>query len=213
MWPLALLSLVSASIVVAEEISVEYSSFYSHTKQLEDEALDALQFAFGFIYTGQDGASTGELCAVNEPRIVTEKVTIPLETLGERFLVPSKEVLKLAKARVVAQLSAPANRCDMSVQLETKPDYLQSRYQQAELELLFAQYQKFFDKMGGWMSFMMPTVIGLKFQYESAVAFSDMQHGGAQMAKQHCVPPERFASLAGQTLPVPMRIGACLQRD
>lgn len=160
----------------AETLSVEYKSFYSHVKQLDKEEMDALQFAFGFL-----NIHTKDLCNVKEARISTEKKQIPLEVSKEnRFTVPSERALNLAKALVIVDLEQAANICDMSVQLETKPEYLKNKYAQNELAELLTQYETFFDKMGGFMSFMMPNVTGITLVFPSAVN-DQILEGGLQI--------------------------------
>jgi hypothetical protein len=58
----------------------------------------------------------------------------------------------------------------MSVQLETLPSFLKIQYSHDELLLLFNQYQAFFDEMGGFLSFMMPSPQGLVLQFDNATA-------------------------------------------
>jgi hypothetical protein len=53
----------------------------------------------------------------------------------------------------------------MSVQLETKPDLLKTTYTSEELKNIYQQYQAFFNEMGSFLSFMMPTVKGLTIQF------------------------------------------------
>ena len=152
---------VGSSSVAAETIDVEYSRFYSHVKKLDNEDTQALQFAFGFVRVGE-----GRLCEVNGASIVTDKKTMPLEVSGEgRFTVPTEKALKLANALVRIDLNERANVCDMSVQLETKPEYLKQYYTKDDLTFLYGQYEAFFNEMGGFLSFMMPSVKGLTFRF------------------------------------------------
>ena len=152
---------VGSSSVAAETIDVEYSRFYSHVKKLDNEDTQALQFAFGFVRVGE-----GRLCEVNGASIVTDKKTMPLEVSGEgRFTVPTEKALKLANALVRIDLNERANVCDMSVQLETQPSYLKPHYTVEELNFLYAQYEAFFNEMGSFLSFLMPSVTGLMIQF------------------------------------------------
>ncbi|MEC7453707.1 MAG: DUF2987 domain-containing protein [Pseudomonadota bacterium] len=153
---------VGSSSVAAETIDVEYSRFYSHVKKLDNEDTQALQFAFGFVRVGE-----GRLCEVNGASIVTDKKTMPLEVSGEgRFTVPTEKALKLANALVRIDLNERANVCDMSVQLETKPEYLKQYYTKDDLTFLYGQYEAFFNEMGSFLSFMMPSVKGLMIQFD-----------------------------------------------
>ena len=134
---------VGSSSVAAETIDVEYSRFYSHVKKLDNEDTQALQFAFGFVRVGE-----GRLCEVNGASIVTDKKTMPLTVSEEgRFTVPTEKALKLANALVRIDLNERANVCDMSVQLETKPEYLKQHYTKEDLTFLYAQYEAFFNEI------------------------------------------------------------------
>lgn len=155
-----LLALVCTSSQ-AETIQVEYSRFYSHIKKLDHEDTQALQFAFGFLRVGE-----GRLCNITSANIITDKQVIPVEvSLENRFTLPSEKALKLADANVEVTFEERANVCDMSVQLETKPEYLKTQYSRDDLLFLLEQYRAFFNAMGSFLSFMMPSVEGLVVQF------------------------------------------------
>lgn len=155
--------LASSFFVQSETIDVEYSRFYSHVRKLSNEDTQGLQFAFGFLRVGEN-----RLCGINSASIVTDKQTIPLEVTKEnRFTIQEEKALKLADAVVRIDLAEAANLCDMSVQLETKPEYLKQQYTQLELNDIYAQYDAFFNEMGGFLSFMMPSVQGLMLHFEN----------------------------------------------
>ena len=156
-----ILSAVLTAPVQAEQIEVEYKRFYSHINKIGDEDTAALQFAFGFIRVGQD-----RLCNINSAQIVTQKQTIDLDVSEEqRFLVPKERALKLADANILIDLEEAANVCDMSVQIETKAEYIKTDYTVEELAYITRQYEAFFNEMGGFLSFMMPSVNGLIFRF------------------------------------------------
>ena len=145
----------------AETLVVPYSSFYSHTKKIEGEETNALQFAFGF-----KQVQSTELCTINSAIIHTQKQDIPLTLINQqRFTVPTNKILKMARAELVLELQQAANRCDMSVQLETKAEYLKHTYSKQELLMVLEQYQAFFSGMGSFLSFMMPDVQGLSLHF------------------------------------------------
>tara|TARA_R110002153_G_scaffold15822_8_gene56313 strand:- start:22289 stop:22924 length:636 start_codon:yes stop_codon:yes gene_type:complete len=159
--------IILSTDAVAETLEVEYSSFYSHVKKLDDPSTAALRFAFGFMHIAEK-----RLCHVSSAQIVTQKQTLPLNVENNyRFTVPTDKILKMAKAKVVIELNDQANQCDMSVQLETLPSFLKTQYSHEELLLLFNQYQAFFEEMGGFLSFMMPSPKGLLFHFDTAVNF------------------------------------------
>jgi hypothetical protein len=150
------------SPALADEVEVAYKTFYSHVKKLDNEDTQALQFAFGFTYV-----QNGKLCHINSARISTEKKQMPLKVSKEqRFTIQSEKALNLANAKVVIDFKEPSNQCDISVQLETKPEYLKENYTFEELSFLYQQYEAFFNEMGSFLSFMMPNVSGLMFQFE-----------------------------------------------
>jgi hypothetical protein len=160
---------ILSSFAAAETLEVEYSSFYSHVKKLDDPETNVLRFAFGFQHITEE-----RLCHISSAKIVTQKQTLELTVEdNERFTVPTDKILKMAKAQVVLELDDQANRCDMSVQLETLPSYLKTQYSHDELLLLFEQYQAFFDEMGGFLSFMMPSAEGLLFHFEEGATLPE----------------------------------------
>ncbi|GGF57776.1 DUF2987 domain-containing protein [Alteromonas lipolytica] len=161
---LAVALLASAFNVCAEVVEVEYKRFYSHVKKLSGENTAALQFAFGFLRVG-----TTHLCKINTATIVTQKQDIPLEVSPEqRFLVPKEKALNLADAMVVIDLDEAANLCDMSVQIETTAEHLKTEYSAEDLAFIKQQYEAFFNEMGGFLSFMMPSVKGLTFRFSDS---------------------------------------------
>jgi len=88
-----LLNVVLIFTVQADVIEVEYKRFYSHTKKLDSEDTQSLQFAFGFVNVRQPGT----LCAIRTANIITPKKTLSLEVSPEgRFTVPTEKALKLA---------------------------------------------------------------------------------------------------------------------
>ncbi|MCW8092373.1 DUF2987 domain-containing protein [Alteromonas sp. ASW11-130] len=191
--------------IFAETLQVEYSRFYSHIRKLNSEDTNALQFAFGFLRVGE-----GRLCNITAAQIVTPKQTMPLKITDEyRFTVQNEKALKLADAVVEISLAEPANVCDMSVQLETKPAYLKKSYSNEELQLLLDQYTAFFNEMGSFLSFMMPTVQGLNIQFEDPYmdhVFKEEPHIQNGMLR---LDKDWFEHGKGLNLPVkPLRITA-----
>jgi len=156
-----LLSLLFSYNAASEQLAVEYKRFYSHVKKLDNEDTQALQFSFGFLRVGEN-----RLCKINNAQIVTDKKTLPLNVTPEyRFTVPDEKVLKMADAQVMIDLDEPANVCDMSVQLETRPEYLKQHYTAEDLTFLMDQYTAFFNEMGSFLSFLMPSVEGLMVHF------------------------------------------------
>ncbi|GGW88713.1 DUF2987 domain-containing protein [Alteromonas halophila] len=202
-WGIVLLAL--ALPAAADVIEVEYSRFYSHVSKLDDEDTNALQFAFGFVKVGE-----GRLCEIRDANIVTDKKTLPLDVTGEyRFTVPTERALKLAEAVVAIDLGDPANQCDMSVQLETRPEYLKQEYSVDDLELLMDQYSAFFNEMGSFLSFMMPSVEGLVFQFEddyldAAVPYAPRINKGTLILSEEWLEDARLLRLPH----APMRVTA-----
>jgi hypothetical protein len=162
--------MILSTYAAAETLEVEYSSFYSHVKKLDEPETNALRFAFGFQHITEK-----RLCHISSAKIVTQKQTLELTVEdNERFTVPTDKILKMAKAQVVLELDDQANRCDMSVQLETLPSYLKTQYSHDELFMLFEQYQAFFDEMGGFLSFMMPSAEGLLFHFDEGTTLPEI---------------------------------------
>ncbi|MFT5900217.1 MAG: hypothetical protein ACI97K_002885 [Glaciecola sp.] len=156
-----ILALSLSNFAIADEIEIRYKTFYNHVKKLDNEDTQALQFAFGFRHV-----SSGNLCVINSARISTQKKQLPLIVSAEqRFTIQSEKALNLADAFVVIDFKEASNQCDISVQLETKSEYLKTDYTFAEMQFLYEQYEAFFNEMGSFLSFMMPNVNGLMFQF------------------------------------------------
>ncbi|WP_371193073.1 DUF2987 domain-containing protein [Glaciecola sp. SC05] len=169
----AVLLCTGNSAVFADEIEVSYKTFHSHVRKLENDDTQALRFAFGFTHI-----QSGKLCQINSARISTQKQQIPLEISSEnRFTIPSEKALRLADAMIYIDVSEPSNQCDISVQLETKPEYNKRYYSFEELVFIKEQYEAFFNEMGSFLSFMMPTVKGLVVQFEDQSYTSTMENG------------------------------------
>ncbi|AEP29932.1 DUF2987 domain-containing protein [Brumicola nitratireducens] len=198
---LVVLAMLLTQVAYADEVEVSYKTFYSHVKKLDNEDTQALQFAFGFKHVG-----TGELCTINKARISTQKVQLPLTVTAEnRFTIQSEKALSLADAFVVIDFKEPSNQCDISVQLETKPEFLKAEYTFEEMQFIYEQYEAFFNEMGSFLSFMMPTVKGLMFQFSDqdlreATKTGEMVNAGTLMLDDEWF--ERKKGLKLQTIPL-----------
>lgn len=189
----------------AEELQVAYKTFYSHVRKLDSNDTNALQFAFGFM-----NIHSKSLCEIQSARISTQKQQIPIQITPEyRFTLPSEKALRLADAIVIMQLKEAANICDISVQLETKPEYLHKSYDRDELQMLYQQYTEFFDSVGGFMSFMMPKVSGLTFQFADKELQHDLNKGMKISNGSLTISADEIDNLNSIELPkAPMRITA-----
>lgn len=201
----SLLALYFSGIVHANTLSVEYKTFYSHLNKLTSDDTDALQFAFGFM-----NIHTKKLCKINNAIIITEKQQIPLEVTPEqRFTLPTDKILSLAKAFVVLDLVEASNICDISVQLETKPEYLKNDYSREDLALIYQQYVTFFDGIGSFMSFMMPDVDGITIQFREKTLSSTLSNGMKINEGILTIQAEQLATLNELKLPqLPLRVTA-----
>ena len=147
----------------AGELRLDYSSFYSHLRKIDDEQLRSLEFAFGFV-----NVRTGELCTPQNALVHTDKKDIPVSVNEQkRFVLPTEKALKLAKAQVHIQLAEANNQCDLSVLLQVKPELLQDGVDAQELQSYFVAFEEFFHKMGGFLSFMMPSPEGLNLKFRA----------------------------------------------
>lgn len=198
---LVVLAMLLTQVAYADEVEVSYKTFYSHVKKLDNEDTQALQFAFGFKHVG-----TGEPCTINNARISTQKVQLPLKVTAEnRFTIQSEKALSLADAFVVIDFKEPSNQCDISVQLETKPEFLKAEYTFEEMQFIYEQYEAFFNEMGSFLSFMMPTVKGLMLQFSDqdlreATKTGEMVNAGTLMLDDEWF--ERKKGLKLQTIPL-----------
>ncbi|WP_018981798.1 DUF2987 domain-containing protein [Salinimonas chungwhensis] len=196
--------------VIAENLEIEYSKFYSHLRKLNSDDVQALEFAFGFMRVGE-----GRLCEIKDAEIVTDKKILPITVTDEqRFTLPDEKALKLAAARVHVDLAEPANVCDMSVQLQTKPAYLKTEYTPEELAMLVEQYDAFFNEMGSFLSFMMPSVKGLTVQFANEQMSRPLKDAPAINGGYLQLPLEWIEQGKSLTLPEkPLRVTAIATRD
>lgn len=143
------------------ELRLDYSSFYSHLRKIDNEELHSLQFAFGFV-----NVRSKELCQPTNIFVHTDKKDIPIEiNANRRFVLPTEKALKLAKAELHIQLIEPNNQCDLSVLLQVNPELLADGVTSTELQVYFETFVEFFDKMGGFLPFMMPSPEGLHLKF------------------------------------------------
>lgn len=196
--------------LIAETLEIEYSRFYSHLRKLNSDDVQALEFAFGFVRVGE-----GRLCKINDAEIVTDKKILPiLITDEQRFTLPDEKALKLAAASVHVDLAEPANVCDMSVQLQTKSAYLKKQYSPQELAMLVEQYEAFFNEMGSFLSFMMPSVKGLTVQFDDDQLSRPLKDAPSINGGHLQLPLEWLEQGKSLTLPEkPLRITAIASRD
>lgn len=209
-WIAGTLLLFCAQSAVAEVLEVEYSRFYSHLRKLNSDDVQALEFAFGFSRVGQ-----GRLCDIKSAEIVTDKKTMPVTVTNEqRFTLPQEKALKLANALIRIELEESANVCDMSVQLQTKPEYLKTHYSADELAMLVEQYEAFFNEMGSFLSFMMPSVKGLTFQFDDESMSRPVKDAPNINAGYLQLPEAWLKQEKSLTLPEkPLRVTAIASRD
>lgn len=159
---MALMLAMTAQPLTADELHLEYADFYSHLRKLNNDELNTLQFAFGFL-----NVRSKELCQVESVLIDTDKqdIKIPVQS-NQRFVLPNEKALKMAKARMLVKLSEPKNQCDLSVLLEVKPDLYAEGVSAKNLLQYADAFNHFFDKMGSFLSFMMPSPEGLKIGFK-----------------------------------------------
>lgn len=202
-WLLAAIILPTG--LLAQPLVVEYSTFYSHLRKLQNVETDALQFAFGF-----KKVQSSVLCHIDSAYIHTQKQNLDIDVSAEqRFSLPTEKILKLARAEVILELQEPANQCDMSVQLETKSDWLKTSYKPTELNTLYAQYETFFADMGSFLAFLMPSVTGLTIHFTDPQLNVSVDHGLHIEQGKLALSKNWLANNKGLTLPVkPLRITA-----
>lgn len=153
----ALMLCLASDQALSGTLQLEYKSFYSHLKKLNDDELALLQFAFGFQHV-----TKGALCKVESVLIKTDKKDIPVQVNEDnRFVLPSEKALKLANAEVIVELNEMNNQCDLSVKLQVVPEDFVDGVDASKLEAYYQAFVAFFDEMGGFLSFMMPSPEGL----------------------------------------------------
>lgn len=160
---LGLLAIPLSFVSNAELLQLEYSSFYSHLRKLNQEELGPLTFAFGF-----KQVTKKTLCNINSAYIHTDKQDIDITVDSrQRFVLPTEKALQLARAEVFIELRQPANQCDLSVQLEVKSEHIPDVITATDLTQYYAAFEAFFDEMGGFMSFLMPSPDGVTVYFNA----------------------------------------------
>lgn len=160
-FTLVTIALFFTQFAYSGELRLDYSGFYSHLRKINNDELQSLQFAFGFI-----NVRNKELCQPTNILVHTDKKDIPIDiNANRRFVLPTEKALKMAKAEVHIQLIEPNNQCDLSVLLQVNPDLLTDGVTGDELQVFFDTFTAFFDKMGGFLSFMMPSPEGLHLKF------------------------------------------------
>lgn len=194
----------------ASKLDMEYASFYSHLKKIDDIELTDLQFSFGFMAVGKN-----QLCVISHAEIITQKMTIPVNVDSfNRFTLPIEKALKLANAVVSIDLQENANQCDMSVQLETKEAFLKLEYSKADLVNINHQFSQFFENMGGIFSFLMPSAQGINMVFEHAPQVQNIDTANMVIGNELHLPVSWLAKASdGITLAQkPLRITALVQK-
>lgn len=185
---------MTAQPLTAGELHLDYADFYSHLRKLNNDELNSLQFAFGFL-----NVRSKELCHVESVLIDTDKqdIQIPVQP-NQRFVLPNEKALKMAKARMLVKLTEPQNQCDLSVLLEVKPELYAEGVVAADLLNYAEAFNHFFDKMGSFLSFMMPSPEGLQIRFNEAVDVPETLRSVAQLnAGNWGIKTEQLASLPG----------------
>lgn len=171
---------LNSTLLMAGTLQLEYKSFYSHLKKLNDEELGLLQFAFGFQHVTQK-----KLCEVKSVLITTDKKDIPVEVRSEgRFVLPSEKALKLADAKVIVVLTEQNNQCDLSVKLQITPEDFTNGVNGQRLTVYYQAFEAFFEEMGGMLSFMMPSPEGLLISLEN----QNMENAYSETVLQQALP-------------------------
>ncbi|BDX06533.1 DUF2987 domain-containing protein [Planctobacterium marinum] len=180
-WILLLVIGLSGNSLWAGELHLEYADFYSHLRKLNGEELQSLQFAFGFLHV-----QSKDLCRVSSVLIDTDKkdIDVPVQS-NRRFVLPNEKALKMAKARLLVKLEEPQNQCDLSVLLEVKPELFAEPVNASQLLSYFHSFEAFFDKMGGFLSFMMPSPEGLQITFNDPTTVPKAFSASAKLVGEH----------------------------
>ena len=81
-----LFSALTSQTTIAGELRLDYSSFYSHLKKIDDDELQSLRFAFGFL-----NVQTKDLCTPETVLVHTNKKDITIEVNEhKRFELPTE---------------------------------------------------------------------------------------------------------------------------
>ncbi len=169
-----LLGLSFSGESASHTIEMEYHDFYRHIQNLRHQDTNGLTYSFGFMHI-----NTQQLCQINEAELILKNQTIDLTIDSEnRFEMPSTDDPDLANGKVSLDIKEPPAECEMSVRLETKAEYLKTKYSKEELINIKRQYISFFNEMGSFMSFGVPSVNGLMITFDNKDLYHDIKDIG-----------------------------------
>ncbi|MBO1255058.1 DUF2987 domain-containing protein [Alteromonas sp. 5E99-2] len=152
-------------------IETKYYDFHRHIQNLRHPDTSKLTYSFGFIHV-----DTQTLCQINEATLALKDQTIDLIVDTEyRFKMPSTDDSELANGKVVLDVIESPDACEMSVRLETKEEYLKVKYSKEDLNDIKRQYVAFFNEMGSFMSFGVPSVNGLMITFDNKYLYHDFK--------------------------------------
>jgi hypothetical protein len=101
----------------------------------------------------------------------------------------------------------------MSVQLETKPQLLKENYTNEDLTVIYDQYAAFFNEMGSFLSFLMPSVKGLMFHFEDKNLTRQVNQNATIRQGVLILKDEALKDMRTLSLPVkPLRVTALASR-
>lgn len=161
---LLLISLTFCAFANSADLTLTYDSFYRHLKKVNKDDMDQLTMAFGF--TKQN---TTAVCAINEVKIRTPKVDIPIAIDEQnRFELPIERALNQAKAEVDIKFNDDdIHECFVSIQLRVRSQLYRTQLQSSDLVVYLEQFDEFFSNAGSFFSFLLPKPTGLVIQFEN----------------------------------------------
>lgn len=163
--PFALTLCALPMAVMAQQVELNYDGFFDRMKDLDEPEYQGVKLAFYFV----DRA--GQPCPVKQAKLATKlksKEVYVLET-GE-ILLPYDPILDQDKASLVID-KVDDRECGLNMRLESN-QLFGRKLSKEEVVTLTDKFAVAFDDLGGMMSFMLPKVHGVTFQFAEDVKAS-----------------------------------------
>ncbi|MDN3651401.1 DUF2987 domain-containing protein [Thalassotalea ponticola] len=146
-----------AVVTSAQAVDLEYKGFYQRLNLIEENQLDKITMGFYLV-----DAHSRQRCQLSKATMLNKSGNHDDIAIGadNQLMVPlSKSYYDNFSVLRVEQQEARQN-CILQMQIQAK-DKTQVRYSYSELAELKQQMQTLVDEFGGFLSFMMPDVIGV----------------------------------------------------
>ncbi|MCS3459157.1 DUF2987 domain-containing protein [Aeromonas sp. BIGb0445] len=165
--------------LLAQSLVLDYGTFYGHMKT--ERKADFGLARLGFYLRDSE---TGQPCLAQSVRIHSDNRDRPAEVAADGGLtLPFDEQVYLDKGKVLLEMDAPHERCDLSVQVmaSLKPDS-EGRVALSEIAAAQRDMQALLDKMAGMVGkHFLPEVAGVRVSLAPVSGTAYLDKGSEQL--------------------------------